>query len=396
MSGIGKLFLKKGREKPVLRLHPWIFSGAVADIQGKLAAGATVEVRDYRGDFLAYAAYSPDSQIRARIWSWDSGQEINADFFQDRLEQSVEFRRRLGLNPRAIRWVHAESDRLPGLIADQYGDVLVLQLLSAGAEYWRDVLCAQLVELTGVKTVYERSDVEVRNLEGLSPRTGLLHGADPDALVPIQEHQLSFLVDVVSGHKTGFYLDQRDNRKLLRDVSQDRTVLDCFCYTGGFAIHAAAGGARSITMVDSSADALSLAEKNLARNQLSDSNPELIEGDVFAVLRKFRDQDRKFEIICLDPPKFAPTASHAQQAARGYKDINLLALKLLEPGGMLFTFSCSGGIDEKFFLRILSGAARDAEVNARMIKKMWQSADHSINLRFPEGSYLKGFIILVE
>ncbi len=396
MDKLAKLQLKKGREKPVLRRHPWIFSGAVDRVLGDPGPGETVTVLDYRGEPLARAAFSPNSQIRARIWTWRADQKVDGEFFRQKLKASVDFRRQLGLNPTALRWVHAESDGLPGLIADQYGQVLVIQLLSTGAEHWKGVLVEQLTALTGVQSVYERSDVEVRKLEGLAPRTGLLYGPEPDSPLEIEEQGIRYCLDIKGGHKTGFYLDQRDNRQIVRSISRGRDVLDCFCYTGGFSLNALVGGADSVVMVDSSAEALALAEKNLRQNHLDGKPVEMIEGDVFEELRSFRDSGRSFDLIVLDPPKFAPTAKHAQRAARGYKDINLLAFKLLRSGGELVTFSCSGGIDQEFFLRILSGAALDAEVNARIRMKMWQSADHSVNLRYPEGSYLKGFVIRID
>ena len=396
MDKLAKLQLKKGREKPVLRRHPWIFSGAVDRVLGDPEPGETVAVLDYRGEPLARAAFSPNSQIRARIWTWHPDQKVDADFFRRKLKASVNFRRQLGLNSTALRWVHAESDGLPGLIADQYAQVLVIQLLSAGAEHWKDLLVEQLAALTGVQSVYERSDVEVRKLEGLAPRTGLLYGPEPGSPLEIEEQGIRYRLDIKGGHKTGFYLDQRDNRQIVRSISRGRDVLDCFCYTGGFSLNALVGGADSVVMVDSSPEALGLAEKNLHQNHLDGKPVMLIEGDVFEELRSFRDRGRSFDLIVLDPPKFAPTAKHAQRAARGYKDINLLAFKLLRSGGELVTFSCSGGIDQEFFLRILSGAALDAEVNARIRMKMWQSADHSVNLRYPEGSYLKGFVIRID
>ncbi|MCJ7717341.1 MAG: class I SAM-dependent rRNA methyltransferase [Anaerolineales bacterium] len=293
------------------------------------------------------------------------------------------------------RLVYAESDGFPGLIVDQYAETLVVQFLNAGSEYWKNDMVEFLVDLTHTKTIYERSDAQVRQLEGLPQRTGTLYGPDPDPLLKIRELDLDFWVDIQRGHKSGFYLDQRENRDLVGSMCQEKSVLDCFCYTGGFSVHALNNGADSITLVDESQDALDLAEKNINLNKLESEKIELLKGDVFQLLRKFRDQARKFDLIILDPPKFAPTASFADKAARGYKDINLLAFKLLNPGGMLATFSCSGGINRELFLRILSGAARDAEVNARIQVNMGQSADHSVNLSFPEGNYLKGFVIRV-
>jgi 23S rRNA (cytosine1962-C5)-methyltransferase len=388
--------LKKGREKPVRAFHPWIFSGAVSKLDGSPSSGETVMVVDAAGGFLAWAAYSPDSQIRARIWSWDQAQTISPDFFRVRIQQSIGYRERISYCYPLRRLVHAESDGLPGLIADKYEDVLVIQLLSAGAEYWKEDLVPLLAETSGCRTIFERSDVQVRQLEGLEMRCGTLLGPPPPELLEIEDGPLKYLIDVHHGHKTGYYLDQRRNRELVGALCTGKTVLDCFSYSGGFSLQALRGGAAAVTLVDESSDALQLAERQMKLNGLPVGKAEFMQGDVFELLRKFRDQAARFDLIVLDPPKFAPTASHAERAARGYKDINLLAFKLLQPGGLLATFSCSGGISREFFLRILSGAALDAEVNARIQINMGQSADHSVNLNFPEGEYLKGFGIRVD
>jgi 23S rRNA (cytosine1962-C5)-methyltransferase len=390
--------LKPGREKSLLRRHPWVFAGAVEEITGQPGEGETVRVVDSSGDFLAWGAFSPASQIRLRIWTWGEGETIDRDFFRARLQRAIQTR--LVLMPPgdtdALRLVHAESDGLPGLIVDRYGDTLVAQLLSSGAERWKDALADLLVELSGAARLYERSDVDVRHLEGLAERAGALRGDQPPHLVQIHEKGLEFWVDVRQGHKTGFYLDQRDNRQRLRQLAQGRRVLDCFCYTGGFSVAALAGGAQSVLAVDTSASALDLARRNLVLNNLPQERAELLEGDVFQVLRRLRDQGRSFDMIVLDPPKFAPTASHAGRAARAYKDINLLALKLLRPGGLLFTFSCSGGVDAGLFQKIVAGAALDAGVHARIIQRLSQSPDHPVALDFPEGAYLKGLVLYVE
>ena len=390
-----RLILKKGREKPILHRHPWIFSGAVDRVEGDPLSGETIQILDAEGTFLAWGSYSPSSQIRTRIWSWIPEEHISGDFLRARIKRSLEYRDLIGLNSQMKRLVYAESDGLPGLIVDKYAETLVVQFLCAGSEYWKDEIVEILRDLTGAATIYERSDVQVRKLEGLPLQRGTLFGPDPDSLLRIREQGLDFWIDIRSGHKTGFYLDQRENRDLVGRMCKGKSVLDCFCYSGGFSVHALKNGAESVTLVDESREALGLAEKNAAENKLEMEKMELIRGDVFQVLRKFRDQARKFDAIILDPPKFAPTASFADKAARGYKDINLLAFKLLNPGGMLATFSCSGGIRRDFFLRILSGAAQDAEINARIQVHMGQSADHSANLSFPEGIYLKGFVIRI-
>ena len=391
-----RLILKKGREKPLKHKHPWIFSGAVERVEGDPAPGETVEIRSFGGEFLAQGAYSPESQIQARVWNWQQDQDVSVDFFRSKIKQAIQYREQIKYDYPMKRLIHAESDGLPGLVVDQYGEVLVLQLLSVGSDLWRDDLIQILAEETGAKSIYERSDVVVRKLEGLEPRTGLLFGQETEKLLHIEQGGMQYWIDIRKGHKTGYYLDQRSNRKTVGEMCSGLSVLDCFCYSGGFAMEALRNGAESVTLVDESESALKLAEKHILSNQLPDERLTAQKGDVFEVLRKFRDQAKSFDVIILDPPKFAPTASFASRAARGYKDINLLAFKLLKPGGFLASFSCSGGISREFFLRILSGAALDAGVNARIQSHMGQSADHSVNLSFPEGTYLKGYGIRVD
>ncbi len=390
-----QLILKPGREKSLLRRHPWIFSGAVARVQGEPEAGDSVAVRSGSGEFLAWAAYSPASQIRARVWSWHEAERIGAELLHARLRQALAARERLlaAADSDAMRIVHGESDGLPGVIADRYGEVVVLQLLSAGAERWRSEIADGVREITGCACVYERSDADVRALEGLPVRSGVLHGALPAAGVQLREHGLSYGVDVAAGHKTGFYLDQRDNRKRVGELARGREVLNCFCYSGGFTFNALAGGADSVLSVDSSAEALAQARDHVARNALDAARAEWQEADVFKYLRVLRDQGRSFDLIVLDPPKFAPTAAFAEKAARGYKDINLLAFKLLRPGGLLASFSCSGGVSADLFQKILAGAALDAEVDAAIVGRFTAAADHPVLLSFPEGDYLKGLLL---
>jgi 23S rRNA (cytosine1962-C5)-methyltransferase len=381
-----------------------VFSGSIAQIQGKPEPGETVAVRSPQGDFLGYAAYSPDSKIAARIWSWDERDRIDADFFRCRLRAALDLRRVLipEAETDALRLVHAESDGLPGLVVDRYAGLLVAQFLSAGAERWRDVLVDLLVELTGIHNIYERSDVEVRGLEGLAQREGPLAGEGPFGPTLIRENGLAFIVDPVEGQKTGFYIDQRRNRARLRQLSAGKDVLNCFCYTGAFSVYALAGGARSVLSIDTSGEALALARENVARNGLDGPNVTWLEADVFQALRGFRDEaerdpdPRRFDLIVLDPPKFAPTAAQAERAARGYKDINLLAFKLLRPGGLLFTFSCSGGISAELFQKIVTGAALDAGVDAVIVEPMAQGIDHPVALTFPEGAYLKGLVCYMK
>jgi 23S rRNA (cytosine1962-C5)-methyltransferase len=387
-----KLILKAGREKSLKRRHPWVFSGAVAKVQGDPAPGDTIGVWSATGELLATAAYSPRSQIVARVWDWGE-RAIDGAFFYQRAALAASQRRALVGEAGAMRLVHGESDGLPGVVADRYGDTIVLQLNSAGAERWRDALADALLAASGASRVWERSDADVRELEGLPPVTGPLRGARDPARIVIDEEGVRFAIDLAGGHKTGFYLDQRDNRRQLRALAAGRDVLDCFCYTGGFALNAVAGGASSVVAVDSSAEALGLARGNAELNQLA--QPEWMEGDVFQLLRKLRDSRRSFDLVVLDPPKLAPTAAHATRAARAYKDINLLALKLLRPGGLLMTFSCSGGISPDLFQKIIAGAALDAGADAQVVAHLGAAADHPVALNFPEGEYLKGLICRV-
>mgnify|MGYP001547476846 CR=1 FL=1 len=391
-----RLVLKPGRDKSLRRRHPWLFSGAIARIEGDPQRGDTVEVVSDSGQPLALAAYSPQSQICARIWSFDPSRRIDAEFLRARLESAFALRAALpaARHGNALRLVHAESDRFPGLVVDRYDDVLVTQFLSAGAERWREAILDSLVELTSCEAVYERSDAEVRGLEGLEPRRGFVRGNRTAARCAIVEHGLAFHVDVERGQKTGFFLDQRDNRQRVRALAVGREVLDGFCYTGGFALAALAGGAARVLALESSAPALAVARENLAANQLDASRVEFVQADVFAHLRGLRDRGARFGLVVLDPPKFAPTAAQAKNAARAYKDINLLAFKLLAPGGLLATFSCSGGVPAQLFQSIVAGAALDAGVEGRIIERFGAAADHPVALEFPEGDYLKGLLVL--
>ena len=389
------LVLKKGREKSLKRRHPWIFSGAVEKVQGKPGSGDTVEVLA-GGGRLAQAAYSPKSQIRARVWSFDPKADIDAAFFSSRLERALALREALpaAKHTNALRLVHGESDGLPGLVVDRYADVLVAQFLAAGVERWRDPILDALMELSGCAAIYERSDAEVRKLEGLPAKAGFARGNRSASRCPIIEYGLNFRVDVEQGQKTGFFLDQRENRQRVRALAAGREVLDGFCYTGGFSVAALAGGAKRVTAIESSAAALEVAKENLAANPLDASRVEFMQADVFKQLRTLRDQNAKFGLIVLDPPKFAPTAAQVKKAARAYKDINLWALKLLAPGGVLATFSCSGGVSAELFQSIVAGAALDAGGEAKIIERFGAAADHPVALEFPEGEYLKGLLVL--
>ena len=391
------LVLKPGREKSLQRRHPWIFSGGVARVDGDPVSGATVDLLSAKGDFLARAAYSPSSQIRARVWTFDPSEPVDTDFFRRRLHRSISARYSLlsvlDSPLSALRLVHAESDGLPGLIVDRYAGTLVVQFLSAGVEFWRETIADVLREETGLQSIYERSDADVRELEGLPIRVGPLRGSiNHSPLITITENNLKFNINLETGHKTGFYLDQRANRLRVRELADARDVLDCFCYSGGFSVNALAGGAKSVLSVDASAEALVLCRENVAINSLPISRHSVLEGDVFQLLRKFRDEARSFDLIVLDPPKFAPTAAQAEKAARGYKDINLLAFKLLRPSGYLVTFSCSGGVDVALFQKIVASAALDAGVDAQILEHLEQAPDHPVALNFPEGAYLKGLV----
>jgi 23S rRNA (cytosine1962-C5)-methyltransferase len=393
---MNSMVLKKGRERSLKRRHPWIFSGAVEKVQGSPQAGDTVQVRDIAGNPLALAAYSPSSQIRARVLTFDLSEAVDAAFFARRIDHAIRLRKDItgARHTNALRLVHGESDGLPGLIVDRYADVLVAQFLAAGIERWREPILDALTDLAGCEAIFERSDAEVRKLEGLEPRVGFARGNQAASRCPIIEYGLNFRVDVEQGQKTGFFLDQRENRQRVRALAAGRDVLDGFCYTGGFAIAALAGGAKRVTAIESSAPALEVAKDNLAANPLDASRIEWMQADVFGQLRTLRDRGAKFDMIVLDPPKFAPTAAQARNAARAYKDINLLALKLLAPGGLLATFSCSGGVSPELFQSIGAGAALDAGGGAKLVERFGAAPDHPVALEFPEGEYLKGLLVL--
>jgi 23S rRNA (cytosine1962-C5)-methyltransferase len=386
--------LREGKERSLLRRHPWVFEGSIA--RGSADAGELVRVEAHDGRFLAWGAYSPASSIRVRAWSFDEARRIDAAFFAQRLQQAIDWRRRLAIASDGQRLVHGEADGLPGLIVDRYGDVLSAQFLSAGAERWRDTIADALLQATGLARLYERSDASVRALEGLPERTGWLRGDGATALA-ITEHGWQLGLDVALGHKTGYYLDQRDNRhrfsQLVRQLGC-RRVLNCYSYTGGFSVAALAGGAQQVTSVDSSAPALVQARENLRRNGFDDTAHAFVDADVNAHLRQCLADGAQFDAIVLDPPKFAPTAAHAERAARAYKDINRLALRLLAPGGLLLTFSCSGGVNADLFHKIVAGAGIDAGVNAAILQRLEGACDHPTTLEFPEGEYLKGLALL--
>jgi len=385
--------LKEGKERSLLRRHPWIFDSAIA--RGGADPGETVRVESHAGEFLAWAAFSPASRIRARAWSFDEAQRIEPAFLAATCERAVRARARFDLPSDGVRLVHGESDGLPGLIVDRYGDTLVAQFLAAGAERWKPVLAKALLQHTGLDRLYERSDTSARSLEGLPAAAGWLHGSGATELT-IREHDWRFCLDIASGHKTGFYLDQRDSRGLFAATARRlglQRVLNCYCYTGGFTVAALAGGAAHVTSIDSSAPALQRAAANLALNGIAAQRADFLDADVNASLRRFIEEGRRFDAIVLDPPKLAPTAAHAERAARAYKDINRLALKLLEPGGVLFTYSCSGGIAADLFHKIVASAGADAGVDGYIVQRLGAAPDHPMTLAFPEGEYLKGLVV---
>ncbi|HSI48985.1 MAG TPA: class I SAM-dependent methyltransferase [Ideonella sp.] len=389
--------LREGKERSLLRRHPWVFAGSVE--KGKADAGETVRVESHDGQFLAWAAFSPLSQIRVRAWSFDEAERIDAAFFQRRIRAAVAMRARLAVASNGVRLVHGEADGLPGLVVDRYGDILSAQFLSAGSERWKAVIADALLAETaalGCTRLYERSDVSVRELEGLPEVTGWLRG-DGDSSVTLREHDIQLTLDVAEGHKTGYYLDQRENRalfaRLVRQFGCQR-VLNCYSYTGGFSIAALAGGAAEVTSVDSSGPSLARAAAHVALNGFDPARHTALDADVNATLRQCLQAGRQFDAIVLDPPKFAPTAAHAERASRAYKDINRLAFKLLAPGGLLLTFSCSGGISADLFHKIVAGAGMDAPADGYLLQRLEAAPDHPTTVCFPEGEYLKGLVIL--
>ncbi len=386
--------LKEGKERSLLRRHPWIFESAIA--KGGGDAGETVRVDAHDGSFLAWAAFSPASKIRARCWSFDAAQRIDAAFLTQTVQRAVAVRQRLAIASDSMRLVHGESDGLPGLIVDRYGDTLVAQFTSAGVERWKAVIADALLAATGLPRLYERSDANARQLEGLPPATGWLRGEGPTELT-LREHAWRLGLDIATGHKTGFYLDQRDSRGKFSDTVRrlgSQRVLNCYCYTGGFTVAALAGGAAHVTSIDSSGPALERARANVALNGFEAPRADFLDADVNASLRRFIEEGRSFDAIVLDPPKLAPTAAHAERAARAYKDINRLGLKLLEPGGVLFTYSCSGSIPFDLFHKIVASAGADAGVDGYITERLGGAPDHPMTLAFPEGEYLKGLVVM--
>lgn len=398
--------LDPSRGKTIARRHPWVFSGAIVRVDGTPHDGDLIALHSASGEFLARGYWNGQSSIRIRLCTWDAGEHLDDAFWRARIERAIGARQAENRAfahgaPNAYRLVNAESDGLPGLVVDRYGDWLVIQALTLGIDVRKQMLAEILVDLLKPKGVYERSDVDVRALEGLQPAAGVLLGQEPPELIEIDENGRRFLVDIRHGHKTGFYLDQRENRAVIGDWfradgdSDQRTVVNAFAYTGGFAVYALEGLAKRVINIDSSADALDLAKRNIALNGFVASEDDFVQGDVFEVLRYYRDSGQRFDMIILDPPKFAHTSRQVERAARGYKDINLLAFRLLKPGGVLVTFSCSGAISTDLFQKIVFGALIDAGREAQIIRYLAQAGDHPVALTFPEGAYLKGLLCRV-
>lgn len=391
----GQLIIKQGKEKALLRKHPWVFTGAVAKIKGKPGLGDTVDVLDTRGQFLGRAAYSPHSQICARVWTFNVNEEIDLEFFTRRFERALRMRRAV-LPPETTgyRLIAGESDGMPGITIDVYANWIVCQLLSAGAELQRGVIVQALRAILPEHCIYERSDVDVRKKEGLEPVTGVLHGnAEPSSDLVIEENGLKLYVDIVGGHKTGYYLDQRDARQAIMKYANGKRVLNCFSYTGGFGLYAAAAGASYVRNLDMSQSALDIAARNLELNELDTSKVDHVQGDVFQLLRDYlADESAKFDVIVLDPPKFVDSKASLTRACRGYKDINRLAAKLLNPGGILMTFSCSGLLSTELFQKVVADGVLDAGREMQIIERTFQAADHPVSLPYPEGLYLKGLV----
>jgi len=389
------IILNKGREQSLLRRHPWVFSGAIARVAGDPLPGETVDVCSQDGSFLARGAWSPHSQIRVRVWTFDPQEKVDAAFFHDRISRAIALRELQGITASTDAWriVSAEADGLPGLIADRYRSVVVFQSLGTGTESWKKEITDILAALPGVDSVYERSDSSVRQKEGLAYAQGLRFGKEVTGLVEVLENGVTFLVDIKKGHKTGFYLDQRANRFLVGRYCSGAEVLNCFSYTGGFGLFALKGGAKHVVNVEDASPLQEITKMNMDRNGFPEERYTNIRADVFSLLRKFDSEGRSFDVIILDPPKFAESQGQVDKAARGYKDINRLAMKLLRPNGLLFTFSCSGWIKPELFQKITADAALDAGRDMKIINRLFQDADHPVNLSIPESLYLKGLML---
>lgn len=394
-AGMKQVILKQGREKSLKRCHPWVFSGAIQKVTGSPGSGETVDVLSAGGLFMGRGAWSPQSQMSVRMWSF-SEVDINPEFFRRKIEEAIGLRQSplIAAITTGFRLIHSESDGLPGFTVDRYGDYLVCQISTAGAECWKLEWVDILRQSIPCKGIFERSDLSVRKKEGLAESAGLLWGEEPPEVIEINEEGRKYQVNVRTGHKSGFYLDQRDNRSMVGAVSKDREVLDCFSYTGGFAVAALTGGARQVMLLDSSGPALAQADLNIRLNGMPEDRFNLIEADVFQALRKYRSENRRFDMIILDPPKFIESRNQIDKGARAYKDINMIALQLLSPGGFLFTFSCSGHMEDLLFQKIVADAALDAGRELKILRWLSQAPDHPVITSFPEGKYLKGLMAI--
>ncbi|MUH71043.1 class I SAM-dependent methyltransferase [Psychrosphaera haliotis] len=390
------IIIRNERVKAVTRKHPWIFSKGVKKVVDNPKLGETIDIKDEDGNWLATGSYSPHSQIRARIWSFNEGDTIDHDFFVARIERAKAIRADIIEKGQltGYRLLAAENDGLPGVTVDVFDTTIVIQLVSAGAEFQRDNIISALKQVFPDFTIYERSDADVRGKEGIKKTRGLIHGELPEDVI-ISENGIKAYVDVEQGHKTGFYLDQRDNRALLETYVKDKSVLNCFSYTGTFGLYALRGGATSVTQVDLSAEALAIAERNVELNGFDNSNVEYVRHDVFKLLRKYKEDGKRFDVIVMDPPKFAESKAQLNGACRGYKDINRIAMELLNPGGHLLTFSCSGLMETNLFQKVVADAALDANRDVFFKEKLNQAHDHIIASTYPEGFYLKGFVCQV-
>lgn len=389
-----QVHLFPGREKSILRRHPWIFSGAIQKVIGEPTSGETVSVIGSSGRLLGYGAFSGESQIRVRMWSFDPNDEVNDQFIHNRIRRAIYGRKDLTSlqNTNSRRLIYSENDGLPGIIADKYDNVVVLQLSTAGAYRWRETIIEEINNQVGCACLFEKSDADVIQLEGLEEVVKIQTGCIPDQRIIVNENGIQYYLDLLEGQKTGFYLDQRDNRSIIKGYAKGRSVLDCFSFSGGFTLNALIGGARKVTAVDSSEPALQLLAENVALNNMDSESVEIVQDNAFDHLRKLRDRGEHFDLIILDPPKFAPTTAQVERAARAYKDINLLAFKLLADKGVLLSFSCSGGVSMPLFHKIVADAALDAGREVQIIKFLHQAEDHPISTTFPEGEYLKGLV----
>jgi 23S rRNA (cytosine1962-C5)-methyltransferase len=396
----GSIYLEAGKDHSVLHQHPWIFASAVARYEGKVGLGTTVTVFNDAKNMIGRAAYSPHSQIRARMWSWDPEESIDHAFFKRKIAAAIEHRKKWVKNTNAIRLIFGEADGLPGLVVDQYDQLLVCQFLSAGADHWKDVIVEVLAQQTGCESIFERSDAAVRQREGLESKVGLLFGKQPEAEILVHENGIAYLVDPIHGHKTGFYIDQRDNRHIVQELSDNRRVLNMFCYTGGFSLSALKGGATQVISVDSSGDALEMAKKQTQLNNFDSSKAIWRDQDAFETLKNLRVEKEYFDLIVLDPPKFAPSAVHLSKAIRAYKEINRTAMQMVSKSGLILTFSCSGAMDMETFEKTIFMASKEAashqksgELKFRVLKRLTSGLDHPKLTCFPEGDYLKGLLL---